>query len=109
MVDSGVNQFVARMAGSFIPEKAVGMDATIQLNLSGDHAGNWYLAIKDQKFTVNEGVAPHPGLTVTANSADLLQIFSGQMDAMQAFMQGKLKVAGDMSLALKLVGLFKMQ
>ena len=108
MVDSGVNQFVARMAGSFIPEKAAGMDATIQLNLSGDHAGNWYLAIKDQKFNINEGVAPHPSLTVSANSADLLQIFSGQMDAMQAFMQGKVRLTGDMNLAMKLTSFFKM-
>jgi putative sterol carrier protein len=36
----------------------------------------------------------------------LYRIFSGQMDAMQAFMQGKLKVSGELSLAFKLVGLF---
>ncbi len=99
MADSGVNQFISRMANSFIPEKAAGMDATIQLNLSGDHAGNWYLVIKDQQFHVNEGTASNPGLTIVANSEDLLKIFSGQMDGMQAFMQGKLKISGDMSIA----------
>jgi putative sterol carrier protein len=30
------------------------------------------------------------------------------LDGMQAFMQGKLKLAGDMNLAMKLLSLFKM-
>jgi putative sterol carrier protein len=31
------------------------------------------------------------------------------VDGMQAFMQGKIRIAGDMGLALKLLNLFKMQ
>jgi putative sterol carrier protein len=108
MADSGINQFISRMAGSFNPEKAAGLEATVQLNLSGAHTGNWYLVVKDKQFTVNEGVVANPGLTVSADSEELYRIFSGQMDAMQAFMQGKLKVSGELSLAFKLVGLFKM-
>jgi putative sterol carrier protein len=63
--------------------------------------------IKDNKCTVTQGTAPAAKLTVTADSADFIKIFTGQLDGMQAFMQGKLKLAGDMSLAMKLMGLFK--
>ena len=57
---------------------------------------------------VCQGTAPAK-LTVTAASEDFFKIFTGQMDGMQAFMQGKIRIAGDMNLALKLMNLFKMQ
>jgi len=108
MVDPKGNEFISRMASAFIPEKAAGLDTSIQINITGDHAGEWYLVIKDQQCTVHEGMAPDARLQVSANSDDLMNIFTGKLDGMQAFMQGKIKVAGDMSLAMKLLGLFKM-
>jgi putative sterol carrier protein len=48
-------------------------------------------------------------LTASADGGDLMKIFSGQLDGMQAYMQGKIRIAGDMSLALKLLQLFKMR
>ena len=85
------------------------MDADIQVNLSGSHAGQWYLTIKNQTCNLHEGVSPEPKLTVSANSEDLIDIFTGKLDGMTAFMAGKLKIAGDMSLAMKLIGMFKMK
>ena len=109
MADSSVNQFISRMAASFVPEKAAGVDADIQINLSGSHAGQWYMTIKNQTCNLHEGVSPAPKLTVGANSEDLVDIFAGKMDGMTAFMTGKLKIAGDMALAMKLIGMFKMK
>ena len=108
MADPRLNDFIARMSKAFVPEKAAGLDTTIQLDLTGDHAGKWNLVIKDKQCTLNEGAAPDPKLTVSANSEDLMKIFNGQMDGMQAFMQGKLKLTGDLSVAMKLITLFKM-
>ena len=109
MADSTTSEFMSRMSGAFIPEKAVGVDATIQLKLTGAQAADWYVTIKDSKCTVTQGTAPAAKLTVTADSGDFIKIFTGQLDGMQAFMQGKLKLAGDMSLAMKLLGMFKIQ
>ncbi len=108
MADPRLNDFIERMSKAFIPEKAAGLDTVILLNLTGDHAGKWSLVIKDKQCTLNEGEAPDPKLTVSANSEDLMKIFTGQMDGMQAFMQGKLKLTGDLSVAMKLITLFKM-
>jgi putative sterol carrier protein len=107
MSDPTISEFMARMGSAFIPEKAAGIDATIQFRLTGAQAADWVVTIADGKCTVEQGIAPAPKLTVRADSANLIKIFSGQMDGMQAFMQGKLKVTGDMSLAMKLMGLFK--
>lgn len=45
--------------------------------------------------------------TVSVDFDDFKKLAQGQMDPMMAFMQGKLKVAGDMSVAMKLQSLFK--
>ena len=42
--------------------------------------------------------------TLKATSADWQDMFDGKLDGMTAFMQGKLKVEGDMSNAMQLQG-----
>ncbi len=108
MPDPTVSEFMARMGAALVPEKAAGIDAVIQVKLTGAQAADWVVTIKDAKCTLSQGLAPAPKLTVSADSTDFIKIFSGQMDGMQAFMGGKLKVTGDMGLAMKLMGLFKM-
>jgi putative sterol carrier protein len=109
MADPTVSDFITRLSTAFVPEKAAGIDATIQLKLTGAQSGEYYLTIKDSQCTVNQGMANSARLTASADSGDLMKIFSGQMDGMQAYMQGKIRIAGDMSLALKLLQLFKMR
>lgn len=108
MPDPTISEFMSRMAMAFVPEKALGIDATIQLKLTGAQSAEWYVTIQDSKCVFAQGTAPAK-LTVTAASEDFFKIFTGQMDGMQAFMQGKIRIAGDMNLALKLMNLFKMQ
>jgi putative sterol carrier protein len=109
MADPKISEFMSRMSAAFVPEKAAGIDANIQLKLTGAQAADWYVTIKDSKCTLTQGTAPVAKLTVTTDSADFIKIFTGQLDGMQAFMQGKLKLTGDMNLAMKLLGLFKVQ
>jgi putative sterol carrier protein len=108
MADPTISEFMSRMAGAFIPEKAAGIDATIQLKLTGAEAAEWFVGIKDGQCKVTQGNDPAAKLTVTADSGDFVKVFTGQMDGMQAFMQGKLKLTGDMNLAMKMMSLFKM-
>ena len=44
--------------------------------------------------------------TITVDFEDFKQMAAGKLDAMMAFMSGKLKVAGDMGAAMKLQQLF---
>ena len=102
MADPTIQDFVSHMPTAFIPEKAAGVDAGIQLKLTGAQGGDWYVTIKDSKCEAGQGSLPSPNLTLTAEADDFIKIFTGQLDGMQAFMQGKLKLAGDMSVAMKL-------
>jgi putative sterol carrier protein len=109
MPDPTISEFIDRMQAAFVPEKAAGVDATIQLKLTGSQPGEWFITIKDAQCTITPGLANAARMTVTTDSADFIKLFTGQLDGMQAFMQGKIRIAGDMGLALKLLNLFKMQ
>ncbi|MGC1375991.1 MAG: SCP2 sterol-binding domain-containing protein [Anaerolineales bacterium] len=101
-----IADLISKMPGAFIPEKAQGLNVVIQLNLTGAESGNWNAEIKSGALKVEKGVHPTPNLTVTADSADYIKIFNRELDPMQAFMQGKLKLQGDLSLAMKMSQFF---
>jgi putative sterol carrier protein len=104
-----VEQLMEKMPGAFLPEKAQGVDATIQFNFTGEEPGQWNATIRDGNVDVARGAHPAPKMTLTADSSDYVKIFTGELDGMQAFMQGKIKLAGDLNLAMKLMQMFKIR
>jgi len=96
------------MPKAFLPEKAAGVEAVIQYHLTGDQGGDWVIKITNGTCTVVPGSAEKPTLTLTAESADYLKIISGKMNAMSAFAEGKIKLKGDLALAMKLMNFFKL-
>jgi putative sterol carrier protein len=81
------------------PEKIAGMNCVYQFRVT-DAA--WNVKLADGKVAVAEGEAPTPNCTITMAEADFLDLVSGKLNGQMAFLTGKLKVAGDMGLALKL-------
>ncbi len=104
-----VAELMEKMPGAFIPEKAQGVDAVVQFKFTGDEVSEWNATIKDGKVDVARGEHPSPRMTLTADSSDYIKIFTGELDGMQAFMQGKIKLAGDLNLAMKLIQMFKIR
>lgn len=104
---SNKQTILEQLQGAFQAEKATGVKATIQLKLTGENAGLYYLTIQDKTITGGEGAVEKPRLTVTANSKDLLDVFNGKLDPMSAYFQGKFVVQGDLNFAMSLVNLFK--
>jgi putative sterol carrier protein len=95
------------MAGRFRADKAAGVNATIQYDIAGDQGGTWHAVIKDGTCTVNQGAATSPNLTLAMSSQDWLDMVTGKLSGQMAFMSGKLKLKGDMGLAMKVGGLFQ--
>jgi len=105
-----ISQLMEKMPGAFIPEKAQGVNAVIHFKFTGEEASEWSAAIADGKCAVTSGApADKATMTLTADSSDYLKIFTGEMDGMTAFMQGKLKLGGDLNLAMKLMQMFKIK
>jgi putative sterol carrier protein len=89
------------------PGKISGMKCVYQFNIDGDSGGRWYVTIDDGKVTVNEGGGEDPDSVITMADTDFLELISGSLAPQMAFMMGKLKVAGNMGLALKLGSFLK--
>ena len=94
------------MASRFQPSKATGMNATIQYDITGDQGGTWNAVIKDGTCAVAEGPAATPNLTLSMSSQDWLDMIGGKLNGQMAFMSGKLKLKGDMGLAMKIGSIF---
>jgi putative sterol carrier protein len=105
-----INQLMEKMPGAFLPEKAQGVNATIHFKFTGADAGEWNAVIADGKVAVAQGAPSGTAtMTLTADSGDYVKLFTGELDGMQAFMQGKLKLGGDLNLAMKLMNMFKIR
>lgn len=102
------DEIVEALPKYLIPEKAGSTKATIAFELSGANAGKWWVKIHDGVAESGKGDAPEtPNLTLQADGSDWVKIMTGAMDGTSAFMQGKLKIKGDMGLAIKMQTLFK--
>jgi putative sterol carrier protein len=101
-----VRQALRTLSGSADVDKLKGMDATILFDISGEGGGQWTVTIKDGHVDVEEGATEPATVTVEAAAQDIKALVKGDLRPMPAFMQGRLKVKGDMSIAMQLQKLF---
>ncbi|OQY19677.1 MAG: hypothetical protein B6I35_11405 [Anaerolineaceae bacterium 4572_32.2] len=101
MAVTTVQEVFARMP-DLDPSKVQGLDAVIVFELSGEGGGEWTLTVEDSKIKVEEGTADSPSMTLSMDGQDFVAMSNGELNATSAFMQGKIKISGDMSLAMRL-------
>ena len=101
-----IPELIAYYEARFLPEKAEGVDAVIQINLSADQAVNFYVTIRDQTLRVEEGVHESPLLAITSTVKDWLRLNNGEANPFTLMMQGKLKVEGPIQTVAKFQTMF---
>ena len=94
------------MPTRFNKEAAKGLNAVYQFDLSGDGGGKWHVAIANDTCEVAKA-QPLPPITISMAAQDYLDMISGKLNGQMAFMTGKLRIAGDMGLALRMQSLFQ--
>jgi putative sterol carrier protein len=99
------NEMQKRMDAN--PAKLAGMKAVFQFDISGADPGIYSVAIADGKAAVSEGTSASSNITITMASNDFADMVEGKLDGVTAFMGGKLKVKGDMMLAMQLQSLLQ--
>merc|ERR1711981_491983 len=67
----------------------------------------WTVDLKNGAGSVGEGEKTAPDVTLTLSDDDYADMVLGKLNAQQAFMQGKIKIAGNMSYAMKLGQIMK--
>lgn len=83
-----------------LKKEILSFNKTFQFNVSdGDP---FYVEINNNGINVSQGKKESPSATITASDQTLTDVFTGQLDGVKAFMQGKLKISGDIFSVQKL-------
>ena len=106
-MSSKAEETIQAMPAAFLPERAGDATAQIQLDLTGEDAGQWFLDIADGQCQVKSGQTPEPNVTVTMSGEDFVALFNNHLNPVQAFMAGQIKVTGNVGLVLQLLNWFE--
>lgn len=103
---TSAREIFAAMPSRFNKEGAKGLKAVYQFNLAGERGGQWYVSIENDNCEVHEGAHPSANITISMPAEDFVDMTTGKLNGQVAFMSGKLRIAGDMGLALRMQSLF---
>ncbi|PEN12846.1 sterol-binding protein [Longibacter salinarum] len=103
---STVPELLELYPNAFNPEAAKGMDGVVQLDISGEKGGTYYLEIADQSLDIEEGRHADPEVTIKTTAQHWLDIHRGEANPMSLMMQGEMSVSGSMAMATKFQNLF---
>ncbi len=94
--------FEQTLPGKLTPETATDLGAKFQFNIDGDGGGSWTVDLTAQSDWVSEGVDDGADCTISMKESDFLGILDRSINPQMAFMMGKIRVAGNLALSLKL-------
>jgi len=104
-----VKPVFASMPVALNKEAAKDAQVVYQFNLSGDGGGQFVVSIQNGTCTVDEGITESPDVTVAASAADYMNIVTGAYPFGLAFINGRLKVDGDLRLLIRMEKYFAPQ
>ncbi|XP_064165146.1 hydroxysteroid dehydrogenase-like protein 2 [Anguilla rostrata] len=89
--------------GILSPDVVKSTQGVYKFDISGEHPGVWYIDLKNDAGSAGSGEPPvQADVVMSLDSADFVKMFSGNLKPTMAFMSGKLKIKGDMTLAIKM-------
>src|SRR5438046_9570072 len=94
------------MRGSFQADKAKGVHARYQWELSGTQGGEWWIDVNDGTFKMGKGKIDNPSVTFVTSDKDCVAMSNGKLKGTWAFMPGRLKVRGSPTVARKVDEIF---
>jgi len=115
--ESGDNYFASSAGGQSETQFIVSKIAEKMPSLAGKGKGVCRMEIKDVvtmdldllngKFSTEQDGVVKPLASLSCDEANFLKMASGALDPTKAFMTGKLKIKGDMTMAMRLQHIFK--
>ncbi|MCB2193054.1 MAG: SCP2 sterol-binding domain-containing protein [Deltaproteobacteria bacterium] len=94
------------MINVFDPQAAEGLTAVFQWDVLGENGGVWHIKVADGKAELINERHPSPTVSQTCGTDLFLSMVNYEINGMQAFMSGKLKMTGDMNVAQKIYEVF---
>ena len=91
----------AGMPFVFRPERATDVDATFFFDIEGEDGGAWTVDVRGGRCETAEGRPDRWDVMIGCDAGTFLDLTTGVVRAGEAFVDGKLRVAGDLSLAMR--------
>ncbi|NWS42165.1 HSDL2 protein, partial [Probosciger aterrimus] len=100
---SSVTETFRVIQGAITEEYVRTTQGVFQFELSGDEGGTWYIDLKTKGGSAGSGNPPlKADVVMSMSSTDFVKMFTGKLKPTLAFMTGKLRIKGNMALAIKL-------
>src|SRR6266576_3535979 len=94
------------MRQSFQAQKAKGVHARYQWELSGPNGGQWWIDVNDGTYKMGKGKIDNPSVTFVTSDNDWVALSNGTLGGKWAYFTGRLKIRGSQSVARKLDEIF---
>ena len=104
--NSTPQQALDKRQDAFQADKAKGVHASYQWELSGPNGGEWWLSVNDGTYKMGRGKIDNPNVTFAASDEDWVAMSNKILKVPWAYLTGRLKIQGSHSLVKKLDEIF---
>lgn len=108
MTETYIDQIRSIISIAFQADRSAGIEGVAQFLLRDSESDSWALQVIDKQAIAKPGIDADANVTITMTVQDCAQLFEGKLDPAKAFMQGRIKLSGDMAFAMKLISLFNL-
>ena len=104
--NSTPQQALDKRQDAFQGDKAKGVHASYQWELSGPNGGDWWLIVNDGTYTIGRGKIHNPSVTFVASDEDWVAMSNKTLNVSLAYLTGRLKIQGSHRLVKELDKIF---
>ncbi|MBI4042608.1 MAG: SCP2 sterol-binding domain-containing protein [Deltaproteobacteria bacterium] len=83
------------------PDLTHEIGGAIQFDITGPNGGHWTVDCSASPVRITPAETPSPSCRIEISDNDFVRLISGELSPQIAFVTGKLRVQGDLSIALK--------
>jgi len=103
---TSVKEYFETLSSRFKPAAAKGVNAIFQFEIAGDGGGQYAVKVDGENLSIEPSTHPEPTVTIKMAAPDYVKMVNGDLNGQMAFMTGKLKVSGNMMMAMKMQQIF---
>src|SRR4030095_2730614 len=104
--NSTPQQALDKRQDAFQGDKAKGVHASYQWELSGPNGGDWWLIVNDGTYKMGRGKIHNPNVTFVASDEDSVAMSNKTLKVSWAYLTGRLKIQGSRRLVKELDRIF---
>ncbi|MFU0789780.1 MAG: SCP2 domain-containing protein [Virgibacillus proomii] len=104
---SEVKQIIKTMNAAIKENSALvkGIKAVYQFHLKDNDPDTYQFVLRDENSYIAEGIEEKADCTLHIKADNFIKLAKGELNGITAFLSGKLKIEGNMGMALKLEGI----